>query len=215
MLGKEESPWQLKHVGVKGDGGQGSGDDPTQGLFCTSGHRLVQQDLEIALGQKLCEPAPVSLTTRSSWDSRGFQAVPFQVPWSRNETTDCPGHSQDSVPYLIRIYFFNFLLLLFSLSEIQHLPQWVIRSNELIDANHTRDTQVAGRITSLLNLNLLSGCFLPLRLCSQCPQLVAENSAFPIELDQTLSHTGLQVIGKKGPLIINCVSFLPCMFYFK
>ena len=70
---------------------------------------------------------------------------------------------------------------------------------------------MSGRMTSLLSLTLLSGCFLPLGLCSQCPQLVAENSAFPIELDQTVSHTGLQVPGKKGPLIIE-LCFFPSVY---
>lgn len=72
------------------EGAQGSCDVPTLGLFCTSSHRLVLQDLEIALGQRFREPALVSLTTQSSRDSRGFQTVPSQVPWSRNETTGCP-----------------------------------------------------------------------------------------------------------------------------
>lgn len=141
----------------EGEGAQGSRHIPTLGLFCTSGHRLVQQDLEIALGQRLREPALVSLTTQSSWDSRGFQAV---LPKCHGvETTDCPGHSQDSVFYLIRISLLNFLLLLFSLCENQHLLQWVVRSYELIDVNHTRDTKVSGRVTSLLSLNLLLAVF--------------------------------------------------------
>ena len=75
---------EIEAYEIKGEGAQGSHDVPTLGLFCTSGHRLVQQDLEIALGQRLRETVLVSLTTRSSWDSRGFQAVPSQVPWSRN-----------------------------------------------------------------------------------------------------------------------------------